>query len=97
MSPTLFPEVFNRDGSIDYSRALRFYGSEDQVDDIEAVRQDMQKKRLLPKDGKIMLYGGSGGGVLIQQYLDKYGEHVSRALIESSGTPDLAKSTIQLS
>ena len=91
VSPTLFPEVFNRDGSIDYSRALRFYGSEEQVDDIEAVRQDMQKKRLLPKDGKIMLYGGSGGGVLIQQYLDKYGEHVSRALIESSGAPDLAK------
>jgi len=91
VSPTLFPEVFNKDGSTDYSRALRFYSSEEQVDDIEAVRQDMLKKRLLPKDGKIMLYGGSGGGVLIQQYLDKYGEHVSRALIESSGAPDLAE------
>ena len=61
------------------------------MDDIEAVRQDMQKKGLLPEDGKIMLYGGSGGGVLIQQYLDKYGEHVSRALIECSGGPDLAE------
>lgn len=38
-----------------------------------------------------MLYGGSGGGILIQQYLDRYGEHVSRALIECSGSPDLAK------
>ena len=91
MTPTLFPEVFNRDGSTNHSRALRLYGSDEQVDDIEAVRQDMQKKGLLPEDGKIMLYGGSGGGLLIQQYLDKYGEHVSRALIESSGAPDLAE------
>jgi len=91
VSPTIFPEVFNKDGSTDYSRALELYGSEQQVDDIEAVRQDMQRKGLLPEGGKIMLYGGSGGGVLIQQYLDKYGEHVCRALIECSGCPDLAR------
>ncbi len=90
VSPTLFPEVFNKDGSVNYSLALRLYGSDQQVDDIEAVRQDMQSKGLLPKDGKIMVYGRSGGGVLVQQYLDKYGEHVSRALIEASGAPDLA-------
>jgi pimeloyl-ACP methyl ester carboxylesterase len=91
VTPTLFPEVFNRDGSINYSKALKLYGSDEQVDDIEAVRRDMQRKGLLPEDGKIMLYGGSGGGLLIQQYLDKYGEHVSRVLIESSGGPDLAE------
>jgi pimeloyl-ACP methyl ester carboxylesterase len=91
VTPTLFPEVFNRDGSTNYSQALKLYGSDEQVDDIEAVRQDMQRKGLLPEDGKIMLYGGSGGGLLIQQYLDKYGEHVSRVLIESSGGPDLAE------
>lgn len=38
-----------------------------------------------------MLYGGSGGGFLVQQYLDKYGSHVSRALIEFSGAPDIAQ------
>ncbi|OPY54954.1 MAG: Alpha/beta hydrolase family protein [Methanosaeta sp. PtaU1.Bin112] len=90
VSPTLFPEVFNKDGSTNYSRALRLYGSRQQVEDIEAVRQDMQRKGLLPEDGRIMLYGGSGGGFLVQQYLDRYGEHVSRAMIECSGAPDLA-------
>jgi len=90
VSPTLFPEVFNKDGSANYSLALRRYSSRQQVEDIEAVRQDMQRKGLLPEDGRIMLYGGSGGGVLVQQYLDRYGEHVSRALIECSGAPDLA-------
>ena len=91
VSPTLFPEVFNEDGSVNYPLAMKLYGSKEQIDDIEAVRQDMQNKGLLPEDGKIMIYGGSGGGVLVQQYLDKYGDHVSRALIESSGGPDLAR------
>jgi len=91
VSPTLFPEVFNKDRSVNYPLALKLYGSNEQIDDIEAVRQDMQRKGMLPKDGRIMVYGGSGGGVLVQQYLDKYGDHVSRALIESSGGQDLAR------
>lgn len=91
VSPTLFPEVFNEDDSVNYTLAMKLYGSDEQIDDIEAIRQDMQKKGLLPKNGKIMVYGRSGGGVLVQQYLDKYGDHVSRALIEASGGPDLAR------
>lgn len=90
VTPSLFPEVFNIDGSVNYPLALKLYGSNQQIDDIEAVRQDMHRKGLLRKDGKIMVYGGSGGGFLVQQYLDKYGEHVSSALIEASGGPDLA-------
>ncbi|TCL31815.1 hypothetical protein EV210_12627 [Anaerospora hongkongensis] len=91
VSPTLFPEVFRQDGSINYPLAMNLYGSAQQIEDIEAVRQDMQNKHLLPQDGNIMLYGGSGGGFLVQQYLDKYGSHVSRAIIENSGAPDLAQ------
>jgi len=91
VSPTLFPEVYNKDGSINYSLAVNLYGSAQQIEDIETVRQDMQGKGLLSREGKIMLYGGSGGGFLVQQYLDRYGSHVSRALIESSGAPDLAR------
>jgi len=91
VSPTLFPELFDKDGKPDYALALRLYGSVEQIEDIEAVRLDMVKKGLLPKDGKIMLHGGSGGGVLIQQYLNKYGDHASRALLESTGATDIAK------
>ncbi|PKM78499.1 MAG: hypothetical protein CVU90_01820 [Firmicutes bacterium HGW-Firmicutes-15] len=90
-SPTLFPEIYNNDGSVNYNLATKLYGSDQQIDDIEAVRQDMQSQGLLPPDGKIMLYGGSGGGFLVQQFLNKYGSHVIRALIESSGAPDLAQ------
>lgn len=91
VSPTLFPEVFDKNGKADYALALKLYGSDEQIEDIEAVRLDMVKRGLLSKDGKIILHGGSGGGVLIQQYLNKYGEHVSRVLIESTGAPDIAK------
>jgi pimeloyl-ACP methyl ester carboxylesterase len=90
-APTLFPEVYGDGGEPNYAQAMKLYGSAQQLDDIEAVRRDMQSKGLLPPDGTIMLYGGSGGGFLVQQYLDKYGSHVSRALIESSGAPDLAQ------
>jgi pimeloyl-ACP methyl ester carboxylesterase len=90
VSPTLFPEVFNTDDTPNYPLALKLYGSDEQIEDIESVRKDMMKRGLLPEDGKIMLYGGSGGGVLIQQYLDKYGQNVSRVLIESTGAIDLA-------
>jgi hypothetical protein len=91
VNPTLFPEVYNKDGSVNYSLAIELYGSAQQIDDLEAVRQDMQNQGLLPPDGRIILYGGSGGGFLVQQYLDKYGSHVSRALIEFSGAHDLAQ------
>ena len=91
VAPTLFPEVYDPDGKPNYRLAMKLHGSAQQVDDIEAVRRDMESKGLLPPDGKIMLYGGSGGGFLVQQYLDRYGSHVSRALIESSGAPDLAQ------
>ncbi len=91
VSPTLFPEVFDKNGEPDYALALKLYGSDEQIEDIEAVREDMVKRGLLPENGKIILHGGSGGGVLIQQYLNKYGAHVSRVLIESTGAPDIAQ------
>ena len=47
------------------------------------VRQDLEKKGYLPPNGKIMLFATSGGGILIQQYLAKHGEHVSRVLLEA--------------
>jgi hypothetical protein len=91
VSPTLFPEVFKADGKPDYALALKLYGSENQVEDIEAVRKDMIRRGLLQEGSRIMLYGGSGGGVLIQQYLNKYGMHVSRVQLESTAGPDLCR------
>ncbi|MBF0407587.1 MAG: hypothetical protein HQM10_09535 [Candidatus Riflebacteria bacterium] len=89
-SPTLFPEVYRKDGGINYKEALNLYGSDQQIEDIEAVRADMLKKGMIHSDGKIMLLGASGAGVLAQQYISKYGRNVSKAILEVTGAPDLS-------
>ncbi len=89
VSPTLFPEVFPN-GKIDYSLALNLYGSHQQVEDIELIRKDMIKNWLITPESVIILYGRSGGGVLVQEYVDKYGQYIDRILLESTWAPDLA-------
>ena len=89
-SPTLFPEVY-RAGKVDLRHAMSLYGSAQRVEDIERVRRDMVEQRLLPPDGRIMIFAASGAGVLAQQYLQRYGDHVSRVLLASTGAPDLAR------
>jgi pimeloyl-ACP methyl ester carboxylesterase len=91
-SPTLFPEVF-KNGMADYQEALNLYGSDQQVDDIENVRLDLLEKGYLKAADKINVFGASGAGVLVQQYVSKYGANVNRVILESTGAPDLAKKT----
>lgn len=88
--PALFPEVYTKDGSLDYKKAMNLYGTEQQIEDIEMVRRDLEIKGYLPPDGKIMLFGTSGAGILIQEYIAKHGEHVSKVMLEATGAPDIA-------
>jgi len=89
-SPTLFPEVYPT-GKVDLRRAMSLYGSAQRVEDIERVRRDMVERRMLPSVGRIMFFAASGAGVLAQQYLQRYGDHVSRVLLASTGAPDLRR------
>lgn len=63
-------------GWIDAYRLLRY---EQWADDIESVRE-----KLLGSAGKICLWGGSGGGRLVHEYLSRHGTKVSRAFTESA-------------
>lgn len=76
--PALFPEVYTSRGTLDYQQAMNLYGTAQQIEDIEMVRQDLEQKGYLPPDGKIMLFGTSGAGILIQEYLAQHGDHVSQ-------------------
>jgi len=89
-SPTLFPEVYVH-GKTDLRRAMNLYGSAQRVEDLERVRRDMVEQKALPPDGRIMIFAASGAGVLAQQYLHRYGEHVSRVLLACTGAPDIAR------
>jgi len=88
--PTYFPEVYKQ-GKVDYARAIDLFNSDQQVEDIEMVRLDLIKKGLLSPGARINVFGASGAGILAQQYISKYGDHVKRAILESTGAPDLAQ------
>lgn len=70
------------DGQPDWLRAWRIFNSEQWIDDIDAVRRS-----ILGDKGKILLYGRSGGGFLVHQYLAKYGAHAQRAFTSSALNP----------
>ena len=71
-------------GQTDWVMAWRIFNSDQYLDDIETVR-----KTVVGEQGKILLYGASGGGFLTHQYLAKYGVHVSRAFTASALNPFL--------
>ncbi len=89
-SPSFFPEVY-KNGKVDYSMAINLFNSDQQVEDIEQIRLDLIAKGILPTDSNINIFGASGAGVLAQQYISKYGAHVNRVILESTGAPDLAR------
>lgn len=68
----------------DWAKAWRIFNSEQWVEDIESVRRSV-----VGRDGKILLYGRSGGAYLVHQYLAKYGTHVRRAFTQSPVNPFL--------
>ncbi len=93
--PTLFPEVYNRDKTLNYTKALNLYGSKQYIEDIELIRQDLKKKGLLGKSKKINIFGASGAGILAQQYISKYGKNVDRVILQSTGAPDISRKNNQ--
>jgi pimeloyl-ACP methyl ester carboxylesterase len=66
-------------GSVDWELAYRILRAEEWVDDIEAVRM-----ALVGSSGQISLYGRSGGGLLVDQYMAKYPEHVRTAFTQAA-------------
>lgn len=81
-------ELKNADGTVNWKRAYRVMSSEQAVEDVERIRQELFKDR---PDTKIFVYGRSGGGYLIQRYLAKYSKNVKRAFIESAPHPVIMK------
>ena len=81
-SPEFIKAARTSDGRPDWVRAWRIFKSEQWIDDIDAVR-----KAVVGDSGKILLYGRSGGALLVHQYLAKYGGHVLKAFTSASLNP----------
>lgn len=71
--------VTDSPGKVDWVRAHRIFSWQQYVNDIEEVR-----KQVVGPSGNIFLYGQSGGGLLIHQYLSLYGNHVEKAFTGAS-------------
>jgi len=71
--------------------ARRVFSSWQQVEDIELIRQDLIRVGILPDGGKISIYGASGGGILAQEFVTKYPSIVHKLILESTGSPVVAK------
>lgn len=65
------------DGRVDWARAHHLLGSRQWVGDLEALR-----RKLVGDGGKVLLYGVSGGGYLVHEYLARHGAQVARAVTE---------------
>ncbi|HTV10198.1 MAG TPA: hypothetical protein VMD97_14235 [Candidatus Aquilonibacter sp.] len=72
-------EKIKAGGQIDWRLAYDLLRSEEWVDDIEAVRQ-----AVVGDSGLISLYGRSGGGLLVHQYMAKYPDHVRTAFTQAA-------------
>ncbi len=78
-STELKNRVVDSSGNINWEEAGKIFSWHQYVQDIDAVR-----KKLLGENGKLYLYGQSGGGLLVQQYLSIYGRFVERAFTGAS-------------
>lgn len=83
-TPEFINATLDADSKPNWVRAWKVFNSGQWIEDIDSVR-----RHLLGPDGKIMLYGRSGGAYLVHQYLAKYGEHVTRAFTQSAVNPSI--------
>jgi pimeloyl-ACP methyl ester carboxylesterase len=71
-------------GATDWQKAWGIFESSEWVEDIEALR-----RALVGPEGKVSLYGQSGGAFLVHQYLAAHGKNVERAITPSALNPIL--------
>ncbi len=78
-SPGIAAHLRRQDGSVDWVKAFRLLSSRQWIEDIDRVRRD-----LVGPEGRVLLYGVSGGGFLVHEYLAMHGERVTRAVTEAA-------------
>jgi hypothetical protein len=71
--------VADKTGNINWEKAHIIFSWQQYINDINEVR-----KKIVGKVGRICLYGQSGGGFLIHQFLSLYGQYVDKAFTAAS-------------
>jgi len=78
----------NSDSTVNWERAYHILSAKQVIEDIEHIRKDLFKEK---SDTKILIYGRSGGGCLVQRYLASYSQYVHRTFIRAAPNPIILK------
>jgi hypothetical protein len=84
-STPAFIDATLNEGKADWLKAWQVFNYNQWIGDIEVVRH------AVVGNAQVMLYGRSGGGYLVHQYLAVHSEHVSRAFTQSPVNPVIVK------
>ncbi|HUD71551.1 MAG TPA: hypothetical protein VMQ62_06275 [Dongiaceae bacterium] len=69
------PHALGADGKPDWVTAWRLFRSAQWIEDLDALRA-----RLVGRKKPVLLYGQSGGALLVREYLARHGDRVLRAM-----------------
>ena len=78
-SAELQRRIRSADGNVDWAAAYNLLRARQWLGDIDAMRGD-----LLGQEGTLLLYGRSGGAMMVHQYLSTFGKHVIRAFTQAA-------------
>lgn len=81
-TPEFQRAALGADGEVDWRLGYTIFRAGQWVEDIDAVR-----RHLLGAEGKVALYGASGGALLVHQYLARHGRWVTRAFTAATVEP----------
>lgn len=83
-TPAFIDATLGRDGKPDWLKAWKVFNSGEWIRDVDSVR-----KAIVGEQGRVDLYGRSGGAYLVHQYLSGYSDHVQRVFTQSAVNPYL--------
>src|SRR3990170_1822771 len=72
-------ERIRQHGTVDWATAWQLLKADQWVGDLDRVR-----RAVVGESGRISLYGRSGGGLLVHQYLSRHPEHVATAFTQAA-------------
>ena len=75
LTPEAVKAVLTPDGRPDWERAWRLFRASQWIEDLEDLRTTLVGRR-----GRVLLFGQSGGSLLVRQYLAVHGDRVRRVV-----------------
>ena len=84
LTPEAVKAALGPEGRPDWEKSWRLFRAEQWIEDLETLRATLVGRR-----SRVLLFGQSGGALLVRQYLAVHGDHVRRAVSAAPVEPFL--------